>query len=457
VGAFKHRDTNADGDETRTRPTGDRGSQTVRVRPPTARLVVGPPKEIIAALLLLAVIVEVTGVTSASTRMRATAPSSRALAGGGPFVPGDVATTTTPPTPTTTTTTTTAATATTAAPRVGPPAPGTTDTVAPAAPPPAAVAASPPHTPAAPAPDVVTGALGVYSGAANPSGAADFARTTGAHLSVVEDYLPAASWNQIDGEGGSLDWMFSAWRDSGYRLVLGVPMFAPGGSLATGATGAYDAYFVTLAQTLVSSGQADAILRLGQEFTGNWNPWRVTDTVDAANYAEFYRQIVTSMRSVPGQAFRFIWEGAYPEAGSYPGAYTAAQAYPGDAYVDYIGNDTYDQSWDDSCGLPFDNTATAAQSQCVFTKDTLPALGAVALFAAAHGKPVVFPEWGLAIRGDGHGLGDDPTFIDDMASWMHSHDVALAIYFNFDVSGQVDAITDGNFDAALTAFRGAFG
>jgi hypothetical protein len=70
---------------------------------------------------------------------------------------------------------------------------------------------------------------------------------------------------------------------------------------------------------------------------------------------------------------------------------------------------------------------------------------------------VVFPEWGLAIRGDGHGLGDDPTFIQNMAGWMAGHDVAFDDYFNFDVSGQVDAITDGNFPASLAAYRADFG
>ena len=163
------------------------------------------------------------------------------------------------------------------------------------------------------------------------------------------------------------------------------------------------------------------------------------------------------MRSVEGQAFQFIWEGADPQDGSYPGAYTADDSYPGDAYVDYIGTDTYDQSWNNGCGIPFNNTITAAESNCNWATGGLPSLTRVADFAAAHGKPVVFPEWGLAIRGDGHGMGDDPVFIQQMAAWISSHDVAFDIYFNFDVSGQVDAITDGNFPASLATYRSAFG
>jgi hypothetical protein len=302
-------------------------------------------------------------------------------------------------------------------------------------------------------------AVGVYTGAANPAGAAGFARATGAHVTVVGDYLPAGPWSQIDGSGGSLSWMFDGWHGSGYQLVLGVPIFDNSGtdSLALGATGLYDPYFAVLAQTLVAAGQADAILRLGQEFTGNWNSWRVTDATDAADYAAYYRQMVTAMRSVPGQAFKFIWEGADPQDGSYSGAYTAEDAYPGDAYVDYIGNDTYDQSWNGGCGIPFNNTTTAAEAQCSWANGALPGLTRVAEFASAHGKAVVFPEWGLAIRGDGHGMGDDPTFVQEMAAWISTHAVAFAIYFNFDVSGQIDGITDGHFPASLAAYRAAFG
>jgi len=81
----------------------------------------------------------------------------------------------------------------------------------------------------------------------------------------------------------------------------------------------------------------------------------------------------------------------------------------------------------------------------------------VAAFATAHGKPVVFPEWGLAIRSDGHGMGDDPTFVQQMDDWILFHNVAFDIYFDFDVAGQVDAITDGQFPAALAAYHAGFG
>jgi hypothetical protein len=42
---------------------------------------------------------------------------------------------------------------------------------------------------------------------------------------------------------------------------------------------------------------------------------------------------------------------------------------------------------------------------------------------------------------------------------MHTpaNDVTYESYFNFDVPGQVDAITDGNFPNSLAAFSGDLG
>jgi hypothetical protein len=412
-------------------------------------VILGLPKEIVTGLLIITVTATVTGLFTMPHHPPAAATATPEAGGGGAFVPA-----TSPPT----TATTVAPTTTTTAPPTTQPAPPPTEAARPAVAAPPTTRPVPPAAPPDPPVDTAA-AVGVYTGAANPSGAAEFAHSTGARVTVVEDYLPSGPWSQIDGANGSLDWMFDAWKGTGYRLVLAVPILDNSGTdtLALGATGVYNANFVTLAQTLISAGQAGAILRLGWEFTGNWDSWRVTDPTDAANYAEYYRQIVTAMRSVPGQAFKFIWEGADPQDGSYGDAYTADDSYPGDAYVDYVGTDTYDQSWDGGCGLPFNNTSTAAESMCIWTNGTLPGLTRVADFASAHGKPVVFPEWGLAIRGDGHGLGDDPTFIQQMGGWIASHNVAFDIYFDFDVTGQVDSIDGGSFPASLAAYRSTFG
>jgi hypothetical protein len=316
------------------------------------------------------------------------------------------------------------------------------------------VAARPAPAPAAPPGARVAKSipLGVYVGAADPSGVAHFAAATGTHPAYAADYLPAnAGWDGMTG-ASSLSWLFGAWRGTGYTLILGVPMIptdANGnaqGTLAGGAAGQYNSWFATLASTLVSYGEANAVLRLGWEFNGNWYPWSVTDATDAANYAAYFRNIVASMRAVPGEAFRFVWN---PNAGSSFGdAYGPTQTYPGSGYVDYIGTDVYDQCWS-SPQTP--QNAWAEQLSGSWGLDWL------AGFAAAEGRPIVFPEWGVTISTSGHGMGDDPSFIDEFASWVVQHNVAWTSYFDYDAPDGSHDMLDGSFPATLAAFHAVFG
>jgi hypothetical protein len=81
-------------------------------------------------------------------------------------------------------------------------------------------------------------------------------------------------------------------------------------------------------------------------------------------------------------------------------------------------------------------------------------LTAAEQFASSHGKPLSFPEWGLAIRSDGHGLGDDPYFINQMVSWMENpaNDVTYETYFDANSGGVNSLITGGSFPNGLAAF-----
>ncbi len=386
----------------------------------------GLPKEFVVGLLVLALIATVVAdLASPPQPNRSSAPVVGDLTGPRltPRRPPATTTTTGAPTP-----------STTAVPR------------APVVP----VAVPPPPPP--PAPRVAHAfALGVYAGAANVSGVAGFGAATGTHPAYASDFLPGnASWTGMT-DAGALSWMLGKWRGSGYTLVLGVPMIPtdgngnPQGTLAGGAAGQYDGAFVTLANSLVSAGEANAVLRLGWEFNGTWFPWTVSNDADAANYAAYFRNIVNAMRSVSGQAFRFMWN---PNSGDAKWSYSPGAAYPGSAYVDYIGTDVYDACW---CSPFTPQTAWTAQLTSAWGLDWL------AGFAAAQGRPIAFGEWGTDIRSDGHGLGDDGYFVSQFAAWASSHDVAWASYFNFDAPDGVHDLLNGQFPSALAAFRGAFG
>jgi beta-mannanase len=316
--------------------------------------------------------------------------------------------------------------------------------------------------------------LGVYAGNNNQAGVNNFAATTGAHVTLAETYLPwqantgtSVGWSYLATQSTLASWL-STWSGTSDQMVIGVPMVALNGSgspentLAQGAAGDENANFVAIAKNLVALGFANAILRPGWEFDGNWYPWTVQSNTDAANFAAYWQNIVTAMRSVPGADFKFLWS----PAGFQSLSWNINDAYPGNAYVDYVSFDVYDWSWDGTIfpnGDP-NNSATVAQLKNVFNEyltDT-EGLNWLASFAQAHNKPIVIPEWAVDSRTDGHGLGDDPTFINDMCNWFITNHVAWVVYFIDDVADNNNQgidflLTDGHFPNSLAAFEANFG
>jgi hypothetical protein len=284
--------------------------------------------------------------------------------------------------------------------------------------------------------------LGDYAGWVDASGIAAFGSATDTHPTMATDYLDRTDgWAAMDNGGGE-----GGWDNSGLRLVLGVPILPGVGTLAQGATGAYNQYFTTLAKNLVSEGQGNAILRLGWEFNGDWYPWSVANDTDAQNFAAFWRQIVTTMRAVPGAQFQYLWN---PDQGG-PTSWDLTEAYPGNAYVDYVGSDTYDEYW----GTP----QTPQNSWANILSESW-GLNWLASFAASEGKPIAIPEWSVCFRSDGHGLGDDPYFINEFANWVATNNVAFTDIFSYNdtAGGQDNDITNGDFPNALAAFKADFG
>ena len=288
-----------------------------------------------------------------------------------------------------------------------------------------------------------TRALGVYVGNDDPSRVRVFAADTGTHPTLVTDFLDGKhGWT-----GMTETHLLSAWPNSGFQVVVAVPIIpdGTGATLARGAAGWYNSHFLTLARNLVRTGLSHTILRLGWEFNGNWFNWSVANSTDASNYAAYWRNIVHAMRSVPGQDFRFVWN---PNGAPGENAFSAGQAYPGNAYVDYVGTDLYDEVW-----------SSPKTPQHAWSADLSAQWGLnwLAAFAAAHGKPICFPEWSVDYRSDGAGLGDDPYFVNQFAAWTVTHDVVFANLFDFNTSGQQNAITDGHFPKSLAAFKSDFG
>jgi hypothetical protein len=192
---------------------------------------------------------------------------------------------------------------------------------------------------------------------------------------------------------------------------------------AATAAGDYNSKFHDLGKLLVKDGLSDTIIDLGREMNGSWYEWSIrrAPSSEPDAYIRAWRQIVTTMRSVPGQHFKFVWT-------VYPTGTSAADAWPGNAYVDYVGTDIFD--WYGGSKGTYLHTASGALDhegkwQQILTTEP-GGLNWIAAFSHATGKPIIIPEWGL----DFHKFGgrDNPLFITNMLAWMKSHH-AIGLYW----------------------------
>ncbi|MFE3517982.1 glycoside hydrolase family 26 protein [Streptomyces sp. NPDC059166] len=226
----------------------------------------------------------------------------------------------------------------------------------------------------------------------------------GTELRVGHSYLPGDLWENIEGRPGFLA-SWAAWRkaDADRMFVLNTPMLernearVPDGEvralLRRGAAGEFDQHFEKLAERLVLLGVPDTVIVLGWEMNGTTYTHRCGP--DPVAWKAYWRRIVTAMRSVPGQGFRFDFA---PSRGRDAVPWT--ECYPGDDVVDIIGMDSYDQppalTFEEQVDEPY-----GLQKQVDF--------------AAERGKPVSYPEWGLFRNGD------NPAYMRGMLEWMERH------------------------------------
>ncbi|BDI32439.1 hypothetical protein CCAX7_44900 [Capsulimonas corticalis] len=205
-------------------------------------------------------------------------------------------------------------------------------------------------------------------------------------------------------------------------------------------------YFANYAQEVNSLGFKKVIVRLGYEFDGGWNPFGNLNVMSNMpnNYIAAWRNIVNTMRANdPNHLIKFCWN---PTDGNVQ--VWAPNFYPGDAYVDYIGIDTYDYAYGGV--YPVGTTQpTQAQRDSAWFNSELPRINVFADLARTHGKPMVIGEWGLWQLNDGShpSGGDNTSYLQRMYNWMSdpNNHVAAECYF--------EAPADGN--SSLSGIFGA--
>ena len=325
--------------------------------------------------------------------------------------------------------------------------------------------------------------IGLYDGKFNPAGIEKAASWLGSASSIryAQDFIDASDWSHI-----ADPWQLANWKGSPFTMIWGVPMVPCGGPSTQCATnvadynqaagGGADSYYKALAGHLVAAGFGSSYIRIGWEFNASWMGWSVCNqngtalTSWAGDFVPAFRNIVTSMRSVSGANFKFIWNPLESSNVSCPGG-NLEQFYPGNSYVDVVALDVYDglgqatssdaARWTDLLnGLNAGNWTSVAPDAVSGQRFKGYGLDWLAAFGHAHKKLVSIPEWGLNVSSAGGGGGDDAYFVTAIAKWIKAHATGPAIFWNYTdgtLPLNIPGDSAGASPNATAAFKAAFG
>jgi hypothetical protein len=114
------------------------------------------------------------------------------------------------------------------------------------------------------------------------------------------------------------------------------------------ASGRYDSYIARFAKS-AAAYRYPFILRILHEMNGTWYPWgySVNGNTNLADFVAAYRHIVDIFRKQGARNVQFVWNPAVLSAQRIATfGPMLKQAYPGDAYVDWIALDGYNNKLD---------------------------------------------------------------------------------------------------------------
>lgn len=321
---------------------------------------------------------------------------------------------------------------------------------------------------------------------------------------MIGDILFARTWEEFTGTvpGVGVDFALNLHVPppgsppnprAGIQMELSIPLFPNQDTdgtyfssipdrLERGANGQYDNHWRALAETLVARGLGDAWLRPGWEMnipdplTQGWDngKWLIGNSSVAKHqaYAAYWRRFHDAMMSVEGADFKWTFCLLAGIETMESVQRVLDHAYPGDAHVDFISADFYDnsnharyfrgnwqrfgESWTAQVSRPERDDRTWEELAHGIRRTTgkdgaflaeIPSLDHYRQFARERGKPFMISEWGLTQKDRAlpsldqpddpiDGGNDNPEFIARVADWARANDVFALVYFDFYLSRQ---------------------
>lgn len=270
-------------------------------------------------------------------------------------------------------------------------------------------------------------AFGVFIGN-EPADLRVYEAWLGADVDFVRIHGGRASWAD---HLGSLGWLGGRFAASGANLYWSVPLLVSGTTLEEAAEGVFNENYQAAARAIIERSPSTGAIhvRVGEEFNGGWFPWAAREHED--EFVTAFRTFVAAFRSASDR-FVFEWNVNIGDMGMDP-----ALAYPGDDVVDIIGMDFY-----------YDVAHAPTDPAIAWDYMTLRPYGLQWLehFAAAHGKPTAYSEWGVNSP-------DAAAYIAKAFAWFSNHNVAYQSYWDSD-SDFAGKLSDEN-SATASAFLAA--
>jgi len=269
--------------------------------------------------------------------------------------------------------------------------------------------------------------LGIYCGN-SVSDVQQFESWLGRPVDGILGYTGNASWSDYD---GSVGWAVGLWGGIDRTVFWSVPLIPTGASLADAAKGMFNDHYRKAAMTLSTYRPQDGKLniRTGWEFNVDWFPWTARNG-KAQDFVGAFQQFVMTFRSVSDR-FVIEWNVNVGDQGGM----NPEDAYPGDAFVDVIGMDFYwNTQWDPKDqDMAWDYMVTRKWG-LQWHQD----------FAANHGKPTSYSEWGIN--------SDGPSYMAKAKTWFDTHPVLFHTYWNSN-SAFSGKLSDGQYPKAGAQYK----
>ena len=260
---------------------------------------------------------------------------------------------------------------------------------------------------------------------------------------------------------GGIGWATADMAPTGRPVCWSVPMLPINGDrLNLSASGTQDAYYTQAAQALAAYPfklpDGTQLVRIAWEFPSGY-PWQVAVVPQntPANYIATYIRMVNAFRAVSSE-FRFVW--CANSGSSLWGGGSPALCYPGDAYVNFIGTDAYQNPAATTWGSQLSANGYGANwaynfAQCKYN------------LRSGTPKPFILGETGVVNGGAAGTDAQGAQFINDLYSWVAGKDqgnivrnVGYICYWNGDAGSSYDAELDqGTKPLSAAAFKATFG